>query len=133
MYGGNGRDLLVGGAGADILFGFHGDDTLWGAEPGATDGDSDILRGGDGFDTYQVGGGDYIVDSDGSGQVYLGDQPVTLEELEAELQKAHEESPDTLVEMKGDERAFHGDVMRVMDVVNSAGFETIGVGLEQPQ
>lgn len=54
-----GNDILNGNAGNDYLEGGTGNDTL---------------QGGEGYDTYISGNGDTISDSDGSGEVLLGNE-----------------------------------------------------------
>ncbi len=65
-------DVLVGGQDADELQGGHGNDTLWHADDLTTSEDNarDILEGGQGHDTYHVGLGDEISDSDNDGDVF---------------------------------------------------------------
>ncbi|MBL1140945.1 MAG: hypothetical protein HND53_02840 [Proteobacteria bacterium] len=72
-------DVLIGGDGNDELIGGTGNDTLWHNNAGDNDDDYndsgktitgvDTLKGGKGNDTYIVGEGDIIEDSDGLGQV----------------------------------------------------------------
>ena len=64
--GGAKNDVLFGSGGNDTLNGGAGDDQLYG-QVGA-----DKLNGGDGYDKYYSGNGDTIMDSDGSGAIYLG-------------------------------------------------------------
>ena len=68
-----------------------------------------------------------------SGEIFVNDEttPVTEDELRGRLESLHEESPDALIEIKADEKAYHGDVTRVLDIVDEVGFESIGVGLEK--
>ncbi|WP_150526695.1 putative Ig domain-containing protein [Roseibium sediminis] len=59
LFGGDGNDVLVGGVGSDVLVGGNGDDILIGGtitvEGTAIDDTvSDLLVGGDGFDTYKI-------------------------------------------------------------------------------
>ncbi len=55
VYGGDGNDTLSGGAGADTLHGGAGNDTLRGAMDSANDTASDVMRGGEGDDTFDAG------------------------------------------------------------------------------
>lgn len=68
LHGNSGKDILIGGKGSDRLYGHDGDDVLGG------NGGNDFLYGGKGFDTYRTDGHDVIMDSDGRGKVYLGNQ-----------------------------------------------------------
>ena len=79
LYGGGGADTLVGGWDIDRLFGNDGDDVLYSGTVDDSTGVSihvddehiDILQGGDGTDTYHVGNGDIILDSDGLGSIFF--------------------------------------------------------------
>lgn len=75
---GDGDDYLYGGSGADELQGGADDDYLDGGtlDDGSDDDIGDSLIGGTGFDTYIAGNNDEITDSDGQGQVFLGDELV---------------------------------------------------------
>ncbi|MBU0633261.1 hypothetical protein KKA17_11545, partial [bacterium] len=71
MFGEKGDDMLIGGKGSDVLYGGEGDDTLMGYDGyGTIDNESDILKGGNDFDTYIAGNNDIIIDSDGKGEIY---------------------------------------------------------------
>ncbi|KGJ88617.1 calcium-binding protein [Colwellia psychrerythraea] len=80
LYGGAGNDTLVGGDGIDILYGGTGDDYLFVGKGGIhvtspTSGTrlgTEIMDGGEGFDTYFIGtysNETEIKDSDGMGQI----------------------------------------------------------------
>ena len=65
------------------------------------------------------------------GAVFLGgDTALSLEQLKEELTVLHTKNSETLVELKADEKALHGNVTEILDIVNEVGFESIGVGLE---
>jgi len=71
VYGGDGDDEIAGHSGSDYLEGGRGDDTLYhndNSNPQNDDDDIDLLRGGMGNDTYFVGHGDIIEDSDPESQ-----------------------------------------------------------------
>ncbi|MCI0400833.1 MAG: putative Ig domain-containing protein [Gammaproteobacteria bacterium] len=70
IYGGGGNDELIGEGRADYLEGNAGDDTLFGGgADGSDDFAPDMLVGGAEFDTYHVGVGDIVQDSDGLGTI----------------------------------------------------------------
>lgn len=75
LYGGDGGDTITGGEGRDVLLGEEGNDTLISGVTtnNLVDSEDDQLEGGAGFDTYHVGNGDVITDSDGEGKVFFGD------------------------------------------------------------
>jgi hypothetical protein len=54
--GGSGKDLLNGGIGNDTLSGGSGEDTLQGSSSTTAIGEVDVLTGGDGADTFVLGG-----------------------------------------------------------------------------
>ena len=63
IYGGENSDTLKGMAGNDILFGI--------GEDGRDDHMIDRLEGGAGQDTYHVGAGDIVVDTDNQGTIFF--------------------------------------------------------------
>ncbi len=80
IHGGGGDDTLTGGADNDKLFGDGGADTLLGDDGRdylAGGENADILLGGSGHDTYSSDAQDTIIDSDGTGQVFLDGQLMT--------------------------------------------------------
>ncbi|MBU0633007.1 hypothetical protein KKA17_10220 [bacterium] len=78
IFGEKGDDTLIGGKGTDVLYGGDGDDTLMGYDGyGTPDDESDILQGGNDFDTYIAGNNDIIIDSDGKGEIYFEGKQLT--------------------------------------------------------
>ena len=66
--GGNGRDLLIGLAGNDLLLGGNGRDVLVGVASNSTTpglGEIDVLEGGEGKDTFDLGGINRVYYDDG--------------------------------------------------------------------
>lgn len=57
LFGGDGADTLIGGLGSDSLFGGAGDDYL--TSDSSSTNDKNILRGGNGSDTYFIGANAY--------------------------------------------------------------------------
>ncbi|WP_153021665.1 MULTISPECIES: calcium-binding protein [unclassified Rhodanobacter] len=84
IYGGDGGDTLYAGSSADDadtsenrLYGGWGDDTLYGSAGKDyldAGGNTDTLKGGNGFDVYKIDNLDTIDDSDGKGVVYRGNK-----------------------------------------------------------
>jgi RTX calcium-binding nonapeptide repeat (4 copies) len=65
------NNRIVGGGGVDEIDGGGGDDIIYnGDDKGSDDGAKETLYGGDGDDTYYIGVGDTVSDSDGNGQVF---------------------------------------------------------------
>ncbi|MCZ6187130.1 hypothetical protein O6B97_08530, partial [Campylobacter ureolyticus] len=62
----------IGGKGSDTIIGTEFDDILYSNDKSLKDDNSpDILKGGNGYDTYHAGDKDIIEDSDGKGEVYF--------------------------------------------------------------
>ncbi|MCZ6174311.1 VWA domain-containing protein [Campylobacter ureolyticus] len=62
----------IGGKGSDTIIGTEFDDILYSNDKSLKDDNSpDILKGGDGYDTYYANDKDIITDSDGKGEVYF--------------------------------------------------------------
>ena len=56
---------------------------------------------------------------DAAGDVYVGKQKVTLDELKEQLAALQKEDPDAAVLVRGDERQEYGRVMEVVKVIYS--------------
>ena len=63
---------------------------------------------------------------DKSGQAFLQDQPVTLEQLSQRLTQTAAQNPDTEVQLRADEAVPYGRVVAVMGVAQKAGLNRIG-------
>jgi biopolymer transport protein ExbD len=62
---------------------------------------------------------------DKAGVVFLDRQPVAANELATRLQALVKSNPETRVFISGDKEAKHGEVIRVLDIVRSAGIEKV--------
>ncbi len=62
---------------------------------------------------------------DAAGGAYLDKKPIGDHELTAALAAAHEANPNLRVFISGDADARHGQIMRVLDAVRSAGIEKV--------
>ncbi|MGB3211769.1 MAG: calcium-binding protein [Desulforhopalus sp.] len=68
-------DHIYGGENSDTLKGMADNDTLYGTkDDGSDDHMSDRLEGGEGSDTYHVGAGDIVLDSDNQGIIFFNGQ-----------------------------------------------------------
>ncbi len=63
---------------------------------------------------------------DKSGQTFLNDQPLKLDELARELVQTASRNPDTEVQLRADEAVPYGKVVEVMGVAQKAGLSRIG-------
>ena len=66
-----------------------------------------------------------------NGEVWVGQNWVPDERLEATLEQIQSETPDKTVVVKGDRRLKYKDVRRVMQLLNEAGFSRVGVVAEK--
>ncbi len=67
------------------------------------------------------------------GQVFVNQNWVPGANLEAELAKIHNQTPDKDVVIKGDRRLKYKQVRKLMQQVNEAGFSRVGVVAEKYQ
>ena len=63
---------------------------------------------------------------DKSGQVFLNDKALPLDELARSLIQAASQDPDTEVQLRADEAVPYGKVVEVMGVAQKAGLSRIG-------
>ena len=63
---------------------------------------------------------------DKSGQAFLNDKPLPLEELARQLTQTASQNPDTEVQLRADETVPYGKVVEVMGVAQKAGLNRIG-------
>ncbi|HEY1104194.1 MAG TPA: biopolymer transporter ExbD [Burkholderiaceae bacterium] len=63
---------------------------------------------------------------DKTGQVFLRDQPLTLEQLTDALARAAAAAPDTEVQLRADAVVPYGRIVQVMGLAQKAGLNRIG-------
>ena len=63
---------------------------------------------------------------DKSGQAFLNDKPLPLDELARSLMQAASQNPDTEVQLRADEAVPYGKVVEMMGVAQKAGLSRIG-------
>ncbi|MBH1958172.1 ExbD/TolR family protein [Polaromonas sp.] len=63
---------------------------------------------------------------DQSGQAFLNDKPIVLEELARQLTQTARQNPDTEVQLRADAAVPYGKVVEVMGVAQKAGLSRIG-------
>ena len=68
---------------------------------------------------------------DKAGQIFLGDQLTTLDQLAESLNKTAKANPDTEVQLRADETVPYGRVVEVMGIAQKAGLNRIGFVAQQ--
>jgi Biopolymer transport protein len=59
------------------------------------------------------------------GTVYLGAIAVRTEQVAAELQRMHNESPERAIAVRGDQRVAYGEVLKVLDACRGVGYTDV--------
>jgi biopolymer transport protein ExbD len=67
-----------------------------------------------------------------SGEIFLNQDPVDLESLKTRLTKMKTEAPDLRVFLHGDERAFFGSAIDVLDEIRLLGITKVAVQTRAP-
>ena len=73
-----------------------------------------------------------VINFDGTGQVFLGHRPMTLEELGATLRELAQEFPDESVEIRGDQAGQYGLLIKLMDLSRDANLTDIRLSAARP-
>ncbi len=73
-----------------------------------------------------------LVAVDAQGQLYLGDEPSTREQLAERARAAAARQPHTEVQLRADERVPYGRVAELIGLVQAAGLTRIGFVTELP-
>ena len=66
------------------------------------------------------------------GSVYLGSQVVLKQQVQSELEKIHERTPDREIAVKGDKLVKYGSVLDVLKACREVGFNNVGL-IAQPK
>jgi biopolymer transport protein TolR len=69
---------------------------------------------------------------DKTGQAFLNDQPLDLDQLATRLLETAGQSPETEVQLRADEGVPYGKVVQVMGVAQKAGLNRIGFVADTP-
>ena len=69
---------------------------------------------------------------DKTSQIFLNDQPITLEALKTSLSQTAVKNPDTEVQLRADETVPYGKVVEVMGAAQKAGLNRIGFVADAP-
>jgi biopolymer transport protein ExbD/biopolymer transport protein TolR len=65
------------------------------------------------------------------GRLYLGRNPITLDQITSQVKDLLTDRADKTVYVRSDARAKYGDVVKAVDEVRSAGVDTLGLLTEQ--
>ena len=63
------------------------------------------------------------------GTLLLDGSPTSFEALLAKLRSVHDQQPDRAVMIEAEERVGHGQVVRLLDAVRTAGFTGVEIGV----
>jgi biopolymer transport protein ExbD len=69
---------------------------------------------------------------DKTGGVFLNKQPIGIHELVTALAAAQKATPNLRVFISGDQDARHGQVIRVLDAVRTAGIDKVAFEIRNP-
>ena len=67
------------------------------------------------------------------GTLLLDGSPTTFEALPPRLRAVHDRQPDRQVMIEAEEHVGHGEVVRLLDAVRTAGFTGVGIGVRNAQ
>ncbi|MGH7451437.1 MAG: ExbD/TolR family protein [bacterium] len=71
-----------------------------------------------------------IIAVDRTGQLFLNQEKVTMENLAAKVTQLRDRTPSLPILIEGDAAVAYGQVIKVMDAVRRAGIENVGLVLE---
>jgi biopolymer transport protein ExbD len=66
------------------------------------------------------------------GTIYLGSLPVLKQQMQSELEKIHERTPDCEIAVKGDKLVKYGAVLEALKACREVGFNNVGL-IAQPK
>ena len=64
-----------------------------------------------------------------TGTLFLDGSATTFEALPPRLRAVHDRQPDRQVMIEAEEHVGHGEVVRLLDAVRTAGFTGVGIGV----
>ena len=73
---------------------------------------------------------DLIVVVTREGEIQYEGHRISQDELMKKLQTIHQERPGSRVLIQADRKAYHGNVVKVMDVAKTIGFSRLGVAIQ---
>ena len=72
-----------------------------------------------------------IVSVKSDATIYIEQNWVPKTELVSQLKEMHDRNPSREILIKGDARLMYKDIKKVMDMINEAGFENVGLVTEK--
>lgn len=70
---------------------------------------------------------------DDAGNIFLDRQPISIENLAAQVKILMDNQPEILIVINADEKVEHGQVIAVMDAVRTIEGAKLGIATQQPQ
>lgn len=67
------------------------------------------------------------------GEIEYNGERVSVEALVDRLKQEHETRPGARILIQADRKAYHGNVVKVMDVAKAIGFRRLGVAIQSQQ
>lgn len=67
-----------------------------------------------------------------AGEVYLNDTPRDVAELPVLLEQLHASTGEDRMVLRADEKADHGDVVRLIDIIKESGFTRVSLSARAP-
>ena len=71
---------------------------------------------------------DYVLFVDKAGKMYLNDNDVAFDSLEAKIKDALPKMKDSALILKADQDVSHGTVVKIMDIVRKGGVKKLIIG-----
>lgn len=73
-----------------------------------------------------------VISMNKDGKTFLKDQEMTMPEIITRLQLMAQDNPDQKVYVRGDKHLNYGQIMEVMGIIASAGFQKVSLIAEMP-
>jgi biopolymer transport protein ExbD len=67
------------------------------------------------------------------GTLFLDGSPTTFDAVPSRLRSLHDHQPDRQVMIEAEEHVGHGEVVRLLDAVRTAGFTGVGIAVRNAQ
>lgn len=66
-----------------------------------------------------------VITVDAEGRTFIGDRSYTLDELTNKLAVRASQYPDEWIDIRGDAKATHGRIVRVLDMITATGLHNV--------